>query len=223
MKIGSIIFVLALIFANVIAPLLKKHSEEKARKQRQHGSTQPGSPAQHSAASAPRSVSTGSSRMEQLIARRQAQLEELRGRREQRSSASSNPQARVGPAPTPTPTARPTTFRTPAPQPTRRVARTATTRSSASLPSTARKSRSQPAQRRRVSKQPAAQPVERKGLGALHAEPAAPISTKATPKPFLSLDGQTITPQLLRRLVVLKEIFDAPIALRNRDIWDRPG
>ena len=221
MKIGSIIFVLMLIFANVIAPLLKKHSEEKARKQRQQGSDQPGRPAQRSATTGP--STTGQSRLERLAARRMAQLEELRGRREQRRSATSTPQARIGPAPTPTPTSRPTQFRAPAPQPTRQVSRQASTRPSVSLPSATRQPRPQPVQRRRVSKQPTAQPVERKGLGALHAAPITPTPTKATHRPFLSLDAQNITPQLLRRLVVLKEIFDPPIALRTRDIWDRPG
>ncbi len=221
MKLGTIIFVLVLIFANVIAPLLKKR-EEQARKQRQQGAPQAGRPAQPSVAPGPPSVSTGSSRMEQLIARRQAQLEELRERREQRRSAAS-PQARIGPAPQLSPTARPTPFRSPAPQLTTHVARPATAWPSASMPSAARQSPRQPAQRRRVSKQPAAQPVKRKPLAALRAEPAALTPPKETPRPFLSLDTQTITPQLLRRLVVLKEIFDAPIALRNRDIWDRPG
>ncbi len=217
MKLGTIIFVLVLIFANVIGPLLKKR-EEQGRKKRQQGSTQSARPAQPGVAPGPPSVSTGSSRMEQLIARRQAQLEELRERREQRRSASSTPQARIGPASSPTPTASPTVFRAPAPQPTRRVSRPATAR-----PSVTRQPRPQPAQRRRVSRKAVAQPVERKGLGALHTEPTALTRPKTATRPFLSLDTQTITPQLLRRLVVLKEIFDSPIALRNRDIWDRPG
>ena len=216
MKIGSIIFIL-IVLANVIGPLLQKRNQ-KAKKQRQQGTVQPGRPAQHSATTGPRSVGTGQSRLEQLAARRQAQLDQLRGRREQRRSATSTQQARIGPASSPTSTPRPTPFRAPAPQPTRRVSRQPTAR-----PSTPRPSQPQPVQRRRVSKQPAAQPVERKRLGALHAEPAPPTSSKATAKPFLSLDPQNITPQLLRRLVVLKEIFDSPIALRNRDIWDRPG
>ncbi len=219
-KFGWIIF-LIIIAANVIGPILKKR-EGQARKKRQQGSTQAGHPAQRSSASGSPSVSTGSSRMEQLIARRQAQLEELRQRREQRRPAAS-PQARIGPASSPTTTLRPTPFRAPAPPPTRRVTRPATAPPSAFLPSVARPARPQPAQRRRVSKGPAAQPVERKGLGALHAKPAATAPPKSAPKPFLSLDARTITPQLLRRLVVLKEIFDPPIALRNRDIWDRPG
>ena len=219
-KFGWIIF-LIIVAANVIGPILKKR-EGQARAKRQQGSTQPGHPAQRSSASGSPSVSTGSSRMEQLIARRQAQLEELRQRREQRRSAASA-QARIGPASTPTTTLRPTPFLAPAPPPTRRVTRPTSAQPSASLPSAARQARPQPAQRRRVSKEPAAQPVERKGLGALHAKPAASGRPKAAPKPFLSLDAQTITPQLLRRLVVLKEIFDPPIALRNRDIWDRPG
>ena len=219
-KFGWIIF-LIFVAANVIGPILKKR-EGQARKKRQQGSTQADHPAQRSSASGSPSVSTGSSRMEQLIARRQAQLEELRQRREQRRSAAS-PQARIGPASTPTTTLRPTPFLAPAPPPTRRVTRPTTAQPSASLPSVARPARPQPPQRRRVSKGPAAQPVERKGLGALHAKPAASARPKVAPKPFLSLDAQTITPQLLRRLVVLKEIFDPPIALRNRDIWDRPG
>ncbi len=219
-KFGWLIFLL-IIAANAIGPILKKR-EEQARKKRQQGSTQPGHPAQRSSASGSPSVSTGSSRMEQLIARRQAQLEELRQRREQRRSAAS-PQARFGPASTPTTTLRPTPFRAPAPPPTRRVTRPTTAQPSASLPSAARQARPQPAQRRRVSKEPAAQPVERKRLVVRHAEPDPSARPKAAPRPFLSLDAQTITPQLLRRLVVLKEIFDPPIALRNRDIWDRPG
>ena len=80
MKIGWIVFAV-IILANVIGPILKKR-EEKARKKRQQGSTQPGHPAQHSSAPGPPSVSTGSSRMEQLLARRQAQLEELQERGE---------------------------------------------------------------------------------------------------------------------------------------------
>lgn len=215
-KYGFLIF-LIVIAANVIGSIMQKRSKDK-QKQRQQGSAGAGRPAQHSAVAGPRSVGTGQSRMERLAARRQAQLEELRGRREQRRSATSTQQARIGPASTPSTTPRPTPFRAPAPQPTSRVSRPATAR-----PSATRQSRPQPVQRRRVSQQPAAQPVERKGLGALHAEPAPPTSIKATPKPFLSLDPQSITPQLLRRMVVLKEIFDSPIALRNRDIWDRPG
>ncbi len=215
-KIGWIVF-LVIILANVIGPILQKRGE-KARKQRQQGSTQPGRLAQHRSASGPPSVSTGSSRMEQLIARRQAQLEQLRDRREQRRSAASSPQARIGPASSPTTTLRPIPFRAPAPQPTRPVTRTATARPSAAI-----RSRPQPAQRRRVSKQPAPQPVRRKRLVDLRAEPVASAPPKAATRPFLSLDARTITPQLLRRLVVLKEIFDPPIALRNRDIWDRPG
>ncbi len=219
MKLGWIIFLL-IIAANVIGPILKKR-EEQARK-KQQGSTQPGRPAQRSSASGSPSVSTGSSRMEQLIARRQAQLEELRGRREQRRAGAS-PQVRIGPASTPTTRPSPTVFRAPPPQPSRRAIRPTTAQPSASLPSVARPTRPQPPQRRRASKGPAAQPVERKRLVALHAEPAASARPKAARKPFLSLDAQTITPQLLRRLVVLKEILDPPIALRDRDIWDRGG
>lgn len=218
MKIGWIVFVV-IILANVIGPILQKRSE-KARKQRQQGAPQPGRPAQPSVAPDPPSVSTGSSRMEQLIARRQAQLEELRERREQRSST---PQARIGPASQPTTTVRPAPFLAPAPQPTRRVTRQATARPSASMPSAARQSRPQPGQRLRVSTEAVAQPATRKRLVTLGADRAASVPPKSAPSPFLSLDPRNITPQLLRRLVVLKEIFDAPIALRNRDIWDRPG
>ena len=219
-KFGWIIF-LIIIAANVIGPILKKR-EEHARKKRQQGAAPAAESRPRSPAAQPHTTGPGATRMEQLIARRQAQMEELRQRREQRRSASSL-QARIGPASTPTTTPRPTPFRAPAPPPTRRVTRPTSPQPSASLPSVARPARPQPPQRRRVSEGPAAQLVERKRLAALHAEPAASARPKAAPKPFLSLDAQTITPQLLRRLVVLKEIFDPPIALRNRDIWDRPG
>ena len=218
-KFAWIIF-LIIVGANVIGPILQKRNE-KLRKQRQQGAEPAAESTPRSPAARPDTTGPGATRMEQLIARRQAQLEELRQRREQRRSASSL-QARIGPASTPTTTPRPTPFRAPAPQPTRRVTRPTTAQPSASLPSVARPARPQPPQRRRISKGPAAQPVERKRLVTLDAEPAASARPKAAPKPFLSLDAQTITPQLLRRLVVLKEIFDSPIALRNRDIWDRP-
>ena len=221
-NIGALVFLL-IVVANVVGSFMQKRSEQ-AKKQRLQGIGESGSPAQRTATPGPPAANPGQSRLERLAARRQAQLEQLRGRREQRRSATSTQQARIGPASSSTiPVARPTAFRTPAPQPTRSVARPAAARGSVTLPSAAKKSRPQPTQRRRVSRQPATQPVERKGLGALHAEPTVRVTTKAAPKPFLSLDGQSITPQLLRRLVVLKEIFDAPIALRNRDIWDRPG
>ncbi len=220
-NIGWLIF-LIIVGANVIGPILQKRNA-RLRKQRQQGAEPAAESRPRSPAARPHTTVPGSTRMEQLIARRQAQLEELRGRREQRHSAAASPQARVGPASTPTTTLRPTPFRAPAPPPTRRVTRPTAAQPSASLPSVARPARPQPAQRRRVSKGPAAQPVERKRLVVRHAEPDPSARPKAAPKPFLSLDAQTITPQLLRRLVVLKEIFDAPIALRNRDIWDRPG
>lgn len=219
-KFGWIIF-LIIIAANAIGPILKKR-EEQARKKRQSGAAPAAEAKPRSPAAQPHTTGPGSSRMEQLIARRQAQLEELRQRREQRRSAASL-QARIGPASTPTTMPGPTPFRAPAPQPTRRVTRPTTAQPPASLPSAARPARTQPPQRRRVSEGPAAQPVERKRLTGLRAEPAASARPTAAPKPFLSLDARTITPQLLRRLVVLKEIFDPPIALRNRDIWDRAG
>ncbi len=221
-NIGALVFLL-IVVANVIGSFMQKRSE-KARKQQQ-GIDQSGHTAQRSPASSAPSASPGQSRLERLAARRQAQLEELRGRREERGSATSTQQARIGPgpAPQPTPTASPTVFRAPGPQPTTPMTRPATARPSVTLPSAARKSHPQPAQRRRVSRQPTVQPIEAKGFSALRAEPSPRATPKAAPKPFLSLDSRTITPQLLRRLVVLKEIFDAPIALRNRDIWDRPG
>ena len=220
-KFGWIIF-LIIIAANAIGPILKKR-EEQARKKRQSGAAPAAEAKPRSPAAQPHTTGPGSSRMEQLIARRQAQLEELRQRREHRRTGQS-PQARIGPASTPTPPRpSPTVFRAPPPQPSRRVTRPTTAQPSASLPSAARPARTQPPQRRRVSEGPAAQPVERKRLTGLHAEPAASARPTAAPKPFLSLDAQTITPQLLRRLVVLKEIFDPPVALRNRDIWDRAG
>ncbi len=123
MKIGWIIF-LIIVGANVIGPILQKRNA-KLRKQRQQGAEPAAESSPRSPAARPHTTGPGPTRMEQLIARRQAQLEELRGRREQRRAGPS-PQARIGPASTPTHTPRPTLFRAPAPQPTRRVTRPAT-------------------------------------------------------------------------------------------------
>jgi len=156
--------------------------------------------------------------MEQLIARRQAQLEELRQRREQRRSAASQ-QARIGPASTPTTTLGPTPFRAPrapAPQPTRRVTRPAPARPRPTPP--------QPAQRPKPITSPVAQ--GRKGGDRLAALPSGLVSAAAVPRArpaqvrFSLADSGPITPQMLRRIIVLKEILDPPIALRTRDIWD---
>ena len=216
-KFAWIIF-LIIIGANVIGPILQKRNE-KLRKQRQQGAepaaeSRPGSPA-----AGPHTTGPGATRMEQLIARRQAQMEELRGRREQRRAGGS-PQVRIGPAPTttPRPGPSPTVFRAPppqpAPQPSRRVIR----------PAPARPAPPQPIRRPKPIPSPVAQPRERQRLAALPSglvPAAADPTARPARKRGLSADFANITPQLLRRLVVLKEILDPPIALRNNDIWDK--
>ena len=47
------------------------------------------------------------------------------------------------------------------------------------------------------------------------AEPAKISPTMAI------LNTGELTPELLRRMVILKEIFDKPLALRDSEIWDR--
>ncbi len=222
-KFGWIIF-LIIVAANVIGPILKKR-EEHARKKRQSGAAPTARSRPPSPGARPHTTGTGSTRMEQLIARRQAQLEELRGRREQRRAGRS-PQVRIGPASTPTTQPSPTVFRAPAPQPTRRVSVTRPTTApppSASSPSAVRPARPpQPAQRRRVSKEPVAQ--RRRGGGLAPLPPGLVSAAAPTPRPaqkrFSLADSGPITPQLLRRIIVLKEILDPPIALRTRDLWD---
>ncbi|MEE9128857.1 MAG: hypothetical protein V3T84_02485 [Phycisphaerales bacterium] len=212
MKIGWIIF-LIIVGANVIGPILQKRNAQ-LRKQREQGAEPTAESSPRRTAARPDTTGPGSTRMEQLIARRQAQMEELRGRREQRRAGQS-PQVGIGPASTPTPRPSPTVFRAPPPQPSRRVIR----------PAPARPAPPQRAQRPRPTiPEPIAQPRERQPLAPLPSGlvPAASARPKAAPRPFLSLGAQTITPQLLRRLVVLKEILDPPIALRDRDIWDKP-
>ncbi len=219
-KFGWIIF-LIIVAANVIGPILKKR-EEHARKKRQPGAAPTARSRPPSPGARPHTTGAASTRMEQLIARRQAQLEELRGRREQRRAGRS-PQVRIGPASTPTTRPSPTVFRAPAPQPPRRVTRPATAPPSASLPSAVRPaSPPQPARRRRVSKEPVAQ--RRKGGGLAPLPPGLVSAAAPTPRPaqkrFSLADSGPVTPQLLRRIIVLKEILDPPIALRTRDLWD---
>ena len=38
--------------------------------------------------------------------------------------------------------------------------------------------------------------------------------------PLLAIGGVR-TPALLRRMVALREVLDPPVALRQRDVWDR--
>ena len=215
-KFGWIIF-LIIIAANAIGPILKKR-EEQARKKRQQGAAPAAEARPRSPSARPHTTSPGATRMGQLIARRQAQLEELRGRREQRRAGRS-PQAKIGPASTPTPRPSPTVFRAPppqpsTPQPSRRVVRPAPTRSRPAPP--------QRVQRPTPIPSAVAQRPKGKRLAALPTDLApAEVPTARTAQRRLSLtDSKTITPQLLRRIIVLKEILDPPIALRTRDLWD---
>ncbi len=50
--------------------------------------------------------------------------------------------------------------------------------------------------------------------------PAAVPTARPAQRRLSLTDSKTITPQLLRRIIVLKEILDPPIALRTRDLWD---
>lgn len=216
-KFGWLIF-LVIIAANVIGPILQKR-KAKLGKQGQQGADPAGEPTPLSPAGRPHTTGTVATRMEQLIARRQAQLEELRGRREQRR-AEQSAQVRIGPAPTPTPrpSPTPTVFRAPppqpSPQPSRRVIRPAVGRQ-APPP--------KPAQRPTPVASAAAQPRKRLRLTPMPSNlaPSADPTAQPARKRGLAADFANITPQLLRRLVVLKEILDPPIALRTNDIWDK--
>ncbi len=213
---GWIIF-LIIVAANVIGPILQKRKAQLG-KQRQQGAERASESRPRSAAGRPQTTSPGPTRMEQLIARRQAQLEELRGRREQRRAGQS-PQVRIGPASTPTTRPSPTVFRAPppqpSPQPSRRVIR----------PGPARPAPPQRVQRRKptVPPSPVAQPIEGKRLTTMRSglRPSAVPTARPARKRLSLVDTATITPHLLRRMVVLKEIFDPPIALRDRAIWDK--
>ena len=213
---GWIIF-LIIVAANVIGPILQKRNA-KLRKQREQGAEPAAESRPRSPAAGPHTTGPGSTRMEQLIARRQAQMEELRQRREQRRAGQS-PQVRIGPASTttPRPGPSPTVFRAPppqpAPQPSRRVIR----------PAPARPAPPQPIRRPKPIPSPVAQSREGQRLAPLRSTlaPAAVPDARPARKRGLPADFATITPQLLRRLVVLKEILDPPIALRNNDIWDK--
>ncbi|MEE8153458.1 MAG: hypothetical protein V3T53_00695 [Phycisphaerales bacterium] len=215
-KFGWLIF-LIIIAANVIGPILQKRKAQLG-KQRQQGADPAAEARPRSPAGRPQTTSPGPTRMEQLIARRQTQLEELRGRREQRRAGQS-PQVRIGPASTPTTRPSPTVFRAPAPQPSPQPSRRVRRPAPASPAPPQRVQRRTPT----VPPSPVAQPIEGQRLTTLQSglRPSAVPTARPARKRLMPFDTATITPQLLRRMVVLKEIFDPPIALRNRDIWDK--
>ena len=170
-------------------------------------------------------------RAEQLAARRKAQLDELRSRREHRRSdfqqqpqqqqpqQQQHPQARIGPQSSQTPASSfrstPQQIPQPTPVPTQRVViRSSTPPKQAPVSSGVFSDHSE---HTRADTQRLHSRGESLGesIARTTTEPA-----RITPTSSILGTGE-LTPELLRRMVVLKEIFDLPVSLRDRDVSDR--
>ena len=164
-------------------------------------------------------------RAEQLAARRKAQLDELRSRRERRRSdfqqqpqQQQHPQARIGPGSSQSPSAfrsTPQQIPQPTPVPTQRVViRPSTPPKQAPVSSGVFSDHSE---HTRADTQRLHSRGESLGesIARTTTEPA-----RITPTSSILGTGE-LTPELLRRMVVLKEIFDLPVSLRDRDVSDR--
>lgn len=239
LKYSGIIVVIVIMVLNVLGTIMKKRADQQRKlklAKLSDGRTQSSTSLTQTTGSSlgsPTPLSHASramDRAEQLAARRKAQLDELRSRREQRRAGTQQtqqqphqqqqqPQARIGPGSSQTPSS---TFRStpqqipqPTPVPTQRVVI-------------------------RPSAQPKQVPVsrgafvdhsqhERADTQRLHGrraqlgETTERITTEpARISPTSSILGtEELTPELLRRMVVLKEIFELPVSLRDRDVCDR--
>lgn len=230
-KSAYIIFAIVIIL-NVLGGIMKKRAEQQKLAKLSSGRTQRSAPVTQTSRSSlgsptpsPR-ASRAMDRAAQLAARRKAQLDELRSRREQRRAGfqqqpqqQQHPQVRIGPGSSQTPSSSfrstPQQIPQPAPVPTQRVV----IRPSAQ-PKQAPVSRSvfsDHTEHTRADTQRLHGRRERLGasIERISAEPSSisPVSS--------ILGTEELTPELLRRMVVLKEIFDLPVSLRDRDVCDR--
>lgn len=212
------------IVGSLIERANKKQQEAKLRELASHrqkhaaaptATTPPGRPAD---------------RAEALAARRRAQLEELRRRRAGRQPRTQITPGVATPQPGPAPT--PAGMRT-AP---RAVSRPPARRPAPPAPPTRTAARF-PTQRvpTRPTARPPAPPVERQpeqtpppvvGESEVHRlvlpdeAPAAPKRARsATTVP--SLSGTALTPTAMRRLILLREVLDPPVSLREHQVWER--
>ena len=227
-KYGLIIFAIVIIL-NVLGGIMKKRAEQQKLAKLSSGRSTRSAPLTQSKRSdfstpAPsQRTSRALERAEQLAARRKAQLDELRSRRESRRAGfqqqQQQPQVRIGPGSSQTPSSSfrstPQQIPQPTPVPTQRVV----IRPS-SPPKPAPVSRSvfsDHTEHERADTQRLH--GYRKQLG----ETTEKITTEPagiTPASSILGTGE-LTPELLRRMVVLKEIFDLPVSLRDRDVSDR--
>ena len=207
-----IIVVIVVVIAHVIGSLLERSTKAKQEARlRQMGARRAGPTGGAPVAQDP--VSLGD-RARELAARRRAQLEELRQRRTQRQTPSSQGGviARTGGSPPTAPQTRPTRFQPPAP-PQRPVLR----RRPPAPVSVAR----MPQPPRTAVEPPPGRPITpRQEIPATRRSEANPyaLRTKAI-EPLLGVRGSRI--ELLRKMIVLKEILDPPVALREQQGWER--
>lgn len=212
---------------------MKKRAEQQKLAKLSSGRTQRSAPiaqTERSSLGSPAPSQRTSRAMEraaELAARRKAQLDELRSRREHRRAGfqqqpqqQQHPQVRIGPGSSQTPASSfrstPQQIPQPTPVPTQRVV---------IRPSTPPKPPA-PVSRSVFSDHTE---HERADTQRLHGrrKQLAETDTWSTKDPARLtptspiLDFGELTPELLRRMVVLKEIFDLPVSLRDRDVCDR--
>lgn len=174
---------------------------ELARRQQAQDAIRTGRPPV--APTTPASAKPAASRLEEVMARRRAQLEEMRRR------------AQAGPSPTDrTPTSVrqiPPTARAPQPQP----ARTARTIPPQRLPVPQRKRLPAPrpeAAARPIRPQPDVQPeLPQTSVATLHSQVASESVDRPSPKE----EFRNLSRAELRRAVILKELLSPPLALRS--------
>ena len=217
-NIGILVFVL-IVGMQVIGSLLEKHNKKQQQKRLKEAGA---APKRRPALEATR-PSRPVDRRETLAARRRTQLEELRSRGQGRTIQTRPPPTAAPPSPprpvfpqtasSPFPTARPAPPK-PAPRP-RPAARP--------VPAPARPARL------RVPPPRLPQPPQEEKV---HTLVSAPLGSAAPdehyeiherkPHPlFSSFATETNPAQLFRRMMVLKELLEPPVSLRERDVWDR--
>ena len=217
-KYGILVFAL-IVGIQVFGSLLEKHN----KKQQQKRLKEAGAAGKRQPALEATRPSRPVNRRETLAARRQAQLEELRSRGQGRTIQTRPPPTAAPPSPprpvfpqtasSPFPTGRPAPPK-PAPRP-RPAARP--------VPAPAR-----PARLRVPPPRLPQPPQEERGRTPVSAriEPTAPDEHyeihERKPHPLFSpFPTEPNRAQLLRRMVVFKELLEPPVSLRERDVWDR--
>ena len=221
------------VISTVIEKATKKQQEQRlrelaAQRQRQLSARGGGhQPSPLEARPAPAvAAKSALERVEDLASRRRAQLDELRRRRAARKGGpaelrTAGPQTPRRPA-----AARPAPA--PAPAPTNPFQAPPQRRPGPAIPQTVSVGRSHPApvpQAPRQRPQPQARPQEAPTVRRLvRPEPTEPRVRASRPprqRPSIVIGNELLGPNLLRKMVIYKEILDLPVSLRHHQVWDR--